>query len=63
MKAEQLRDKTVEELNSDLFSLRREQFDFRMQKSTDQLNQNHLLKRVRRDIALIKTVLNEKAGS
>ncbi|MDP0588227.1 MAG: 50S ribosomal protein L29 [Candidatus Endonucleobacter bathymodioli] len=63
MKAEQLRDNTAEELNIKLFSLRREQFDLRMRKSTGQLNQNHLLKLVRRDIARIKTVLNQKTGS
>jgi large subunit ribosomal protein L29 len=33
-----------------------------MQKATGQLAQNHLLSQVRRDIARVKTVLNEKAG-
>lgn len=37
-------------------------FNLRMQKATGQLSQTHLLKQVRRDIARVKTLLNEKAG-
>ena len=62
MKAAQLREKTVEELNEELLSLLRDQFNFRMQKATGQLRQSHLLKQVKRDIARIKTVLNDKTG-
>ena len=62
MKAAQLREKTVEELNSELLSLLRDQFNFRMQKATGQLSQSHLLKQVKRNIARIKTVLNDKTG-
>ncbi|WP_330925178.1 50S ribosomal protein L29 [Candidatus Sororendozoicomonas aggregata] len=62
MKAAELREKNVEQLNEELLSLLREQFQYRMQKATDQLNQSHLLKQVKRDIARVKTVLNEKAG-
>ena len=62
MKAAQLREKTVEELNEELLSLLRDQFNFRMQKATGQLSQSHLLKQVKRDIARIKTVLNDKTG-
>ncbi|ARS52085.1 LSU ribosomal protein L29P [Kushneria avicenniae] len=60
MKAQELRDKSTEALNEQLFELLREQFNLRMQKATGQLSQNHLLKQVRRDIARVKTVLNEK---
>ncbi|MFC0269008.1 50S ribosomal protein L29 [Kushneria aurantia] len=60
MKANELRDKSTEALNEQLFELLREQFNLRMQKATGQLSQNHLLKQVRRDIARVKTVLNEK---
>lgn len=60
MKAQELRDKSTEALNEQLFELLREQFNLRMQKATGQLNQTHLLKQVRRDIARVKTVLNEK---
>ena len=62
MKAAELREKTVEQLNEELINLLRDQFNFRMQKATGQLNQTHLMKQNQRDIARIKTVLNEKAG-
>ena len=63
MKAQELRDKNVEELNAELLKLSREQFQLRMRKVTGQLGQTHLLKQVRRDIARVKTVLNDKAGN
>jgi large subunit ribosomal protein L29 len=44
-------------------NLLREQFNLRMQSATGQLQQTHTLKAVRRDIARVKTVLNEKAGA
>lgn len=62
MKAQELREKTVEELNGELLSQLQEQFKLRMQASTGQLQQTHLVKQVRRDIARIKTLLAEKAG-
>ncbi|GEK48393.1 50S ribosomal protein L29 [Halomonas pacifica] len=62
MNAQEIREKSVEELNAQLLDLLREQFNLRMQKATGQLSQTHLLKQVRRDIARVKTVLNEKAG-
>ena len=62
MKAYDLREKTVEQLNEQLLELLRDQFNLRMQKATGQLNQSHLLTQVRRDIARVKTVLNQKAG-
>ena len=62
MNASELRDKSAEELNDQLLSLREEQFKLRMQKSTGQLGQSHLLKQNQRDIARVKTVLTEKAG-
>jgi large subunit ribosomal protein L29 len=62
MKATELREKSVEELNAELLKQLEEQFKLRMQASTGQLSQTHLLKQTRRDIARIKTVLNQKAG-
>lgn len=62
MIAKDLSEKTVEELKVELLSQRDAQFKLRMQKSTGQLNQTHLLKQARRDIARIKTVLRQKAG-
>ncbi|MCU4676364.1 MULTISPECIES: 50S ribosomal protein L29 [Catenovulum] len=63
MNANELKDKSVEELKAELLELLREQFNLRMQKSTGQLSQTHLLKQVRRNIARVKTVLNSKAGA
>lgn len=60
MKATELRDKDVEGLTKELHGLLKEQFNLRMQNATGQLGQNHNLKTVRRDIARVKTVLNEK---
>lgn len=62
MKAAELREKSVEELNAELLSLLRDQFNYRMQKAAGQLGQSHLLKQVKHDIARVKTILNEKAG-
>jgi large subunit ribosomal protein L29 len=62
MKANELREKSVTDLEKDLLSLREEQFKLRMQKSTGQLGQSHLLQQNQRDIARVKTVLTEKAG-
>ena len=50
------------ELETELLGLRKEQFNLRMRKATGQLNQSHLLPKVKRDIARVKTVMNEKAG-
>ena len=59
MDAGELRDKTVDELNEELVALRREQFNLRMQNATGELTQHHQHRLVRKDIARIKTVLNE----
>ncbi len=63
MKANELKEKTVEQLQEELLGLRREQFNLRMQAATGQLNQTHMLKQVRRDIARVKTIMNDKAGA
>lgn len=62
MKATELREKPVDELNVELLKLLKEQFNLRMRKATGQLSQSHLLGQLKRDIARVKTVLNEKAG-
>jgi large subunit ribosomal protein L29 len=61
MKANDLREKSIEELNAELLELLREQFNYRMQASTGQLAQTHLLRTVRRNIARVKTIITEKA--
>lgn len=63
MNASELKEKSVEELNGELLSLLEQQFKLRMQKSTGQLAQTHLLKATKKDIARVRTILNEKAGS
>lgn len=63
MKAIELREKSVEELGEQLRKLLQEQFKLRMQLATGQLAQTHLLKQTRRDVARVKTVLQEKAGN
>jgi len=62
MKASELREKSVEELQEELLKLRREQLSQRIQQSTGQLGQTHEIRQMRRDVARIKTVLNQKAG-
>ncbi|MEY3017200.1 MAG: hypothetical protein RL336_335 [Pseudomonadota bacterium] len=63
MKASELREKSVEELNGQLLTLLEQQFKLRMQQSTGQLAQTHLLKANKQDVARVRTILNEKAGS
>ncbi len=63
MKASELRDKSVEELSTKLMGLFSEQFKLRMQKSTGQLGQSHLIRETRREIARIKTILTEKGAT
>lgn len=63
MKAQELREKSVEELNAELQKALAEQFKLRVQKATGQLAQTHLLKQSRQQIARVKTVLRQKAGN
>ena len=60
MKATELRDKGAEELAQELIALRREQFNLRLQLATGQSMKSHRVREVRRDIARVKTILNEK---
>lgn len=62
MKANELREKSVEDLNQQLIELRKEQLSLRMQAATGQLGETHKVRQVRRDVARVKTVLAEKAG-
>ena len=63
MKASELRDKSVEELQNHQLELLEEQFKQRMQLAYGQLSQTHQLGKVRRDIARVKTILREKQGN
>ena len=60
MEATTLREKTVAELQQEVETLVKDQFNYRMQKSIGQLPQTHLLKQVAKDIARVKTILHEK---
>ena len=60
MKASELRDKDQAGLAKELTELLKAQFGLRMQIATQQLNNTAQLKKVRRDIARVKTVMNQK---
>jgi large subunit ribosomal protein L29 len=62
MKASELRAKDRSELKALLLDLRKEQFSLRMQHGRGTLDGRHELKRVRRQIARIKTVMNQVQG-
>lgn len=63
MKANELRSKAGEELGKELTELLRAQFSLRMQIATQQLNNTAALRKVRRDIARVRTVMTEKASA
>jgi len=60
MKASELREKSQEELRETLHDLLKEQFNLRMQQGTGQMARHHVIRQVRRNIARVKTVMNEK---
>lgn len=60
MKASELRQKSIDELNKLVLDLLREQFEYRMKLATGQLNQTHVIKKARRSIARVKSVIAEK---
>ena len=60
MKTSELREKSLEELEVQLKSLYKDQFNWRMQQASGQLSQVHLMKSVRQDISRVKTIITEK---
>lgn len=62
MKATDLRTKTPDELKTELLALKKEAFNLRFQRASGQLENTARVTQVRRDIARIQTVLNEKAA-
>lgn len=56
----ELREKSVQELGNELLKLRKEHFHLRMQKASGQLGQVHLIKGTKKDIARVKTLIQEK---
>ena len=62
MKASELRVKSTDELRQELNDLLKAQFSLRMQVATQQLTNNSQIGKVRRDIARVRTIINEKAS-
>jgi large subunit ribosomal protein L29 len=62
MKASELRGKEPAELQKELEALLRAQFGLRMQLATQQLTNTSQIKKVRRDIARVRTIMKEKSA-
>ena len=62
MKAQELKEKTPEQLQEQLVALKKEAFNLRFQQATGQLESTARMRSVRRDVARVKTVLNQKAA-
>jgi len=62
MKAKELRELSLDELNKKLKELKEELFTLRMDKALHRLNQPHRFKQIKREIARVLTVMNEKRG-
>lgn len=63
MKASELRNKSTDDLKTELLALLREQFNLRMQRGAGQPQKSHLFKKVKLAIARVKTILKEKGLS
>ena len=63
MNAQELRDKTPDQLREDLANLKKESFNLRFQQATSQLENTARMRKVRRDAARVLTILNEKAAA
>ena len=62
MNAKELGDKTPDQLRDELVSLKKEAFNLRFQQATGQLENTARIRQVRRDVARVNTVLNQKAA-
>ena len=62
VKAEELRGKTPDQLRNNLVALKKEAFNLRFQQATGQLENTARFNAIRKDVARIKTVLNQKAA-
>jgi large subunit ribosomal protein L29 len=63
MNANELRDKTPDQLQEELASLKKESFNLRFQQATGQVEATARMRTARRDAARVKTILNEKAAA
>jgi large subunit ribosomal protein L29 len=62
MKAQDARAMSPDQLKDELLKLKKEQFNLRFQRATGQLEKTHRINQIRKDIALIKTIVNEKSA-
>ena len=62
MDANELGEKTPDQLRDELTNLKKEAFNLRFQQATNQLENTARMRQVRRDVARVKTILNEKAA-
>jgi large subunit ribosomal protein L29 len=62
MNAQDLRNETPDQLRDRLLALKKEAFNLRFQQATNQLENTSRIRAVRRDVARVKTVLNQKAA-
>ncbi|MTH34778.1 50S ribosomal protein L29 [Paracoccus limosus] len=63
MKAQELKEKSPEQLREQLLSLKKEAFNLRFQQATGQLESTARMRAVKRDVARVKTILNQKAAA
>jgi len=63
MKASQVNDMTIDQLNDELIKLKKEQFNLRFQAASGQLENTARVRQVRRDIARVKTIAREKSAA
>lgn len=61
MKAAEVRALSSDQLKDELLKLKKEQFNLRFQRATGQVEKTHRINEIRKDIALIKTIINEKS--
>ncbi|HBR64093.1 MAG: 50S ribosomal protein L29 [Rhodobacteraceae bacterium] len=62
MNAQELRDKTPDQLREELSNLKKEAFNLRFQQATGQLENTARMRSVKRDVARVRTVLTQKAA-
>jgi len=62
MKASKIREMSVDQLEGEIHDLSQQLFKLRFQKATGQLENNHKMRQVRKDLARVKTILTEKQG-
>tara|TARA_B000000475_G_C15800406_1_gene367301 strand:+ start:155 stop:367 length:213 start_codon:yes stop_codon:yes gene_type:complete len=62
MEAKELRERTMDQLTEELETLKKEGFNLRFQQATGQVENTAQMRRARRDVARVKTIINEKSA-